>query len=99
MAPFIAVTANHRLNFIHIHPLRNTRPVKKMTDDPFVCKVGEDLAEGLNGQKVLLVVLMAVMVSQTPGINTDSFIQLIADAKKPIISIYFQPYASACVPT
>lgn len=70
-----------------------------MTDDPFVCKVGEDLAEGLNGQKVLLVVLMAVMVSQTPGINTDSFIQLIADAKNPIISIYFQPYASACVPT
>lgn len=35
------------------------------------------------------------MVSQTPGINTDSFIQLIADAKKHIISIYFQPYASA----
>lgn len=96
MAPFIAVTTNHRLNFIHIHPLRNTRPVKKMTDDPFVCK---DLAEGFNGQKVLLVVLKAVMVSQTPGINTDSFIQLIADAKKPIISIYFQPYASACVPT
>lgn len=90
---------HHRFNFIHIHPRRNTRPVKKMTDDPFVCKVGEDLAEGFNGQKVLLVVLMAVMVGQTPGINTDSFIQLIADAKKPIISIYFQPYASACVPT
>lgn len=89
---------HYRLNFIHIHPLRNTRPVKKMTDDPFVCKVGEDLAEGFNGQKVLLVVLKAVMV-QTPGINTDSFIHLNAYAKKPIISIYFQPYASACVPT
>lgn len=67
-----------------------------MTDDPFVCKVGEDLAEGLNGQKVLLVVLMAVMVSQTPGINTDSFIQLIADAKKTHY-IYLFPAICICM--